>query len=158
MVNDEEMLVNFLLKNFVAPKGAVCLCKGGSSLLAACVLGDSLSSLTDGVFGQLAGEKETDSCLDLPGGDGRFPVVVSQTGSLASDTLEDVIDKGVHNVHGLAGNTSVGMNLLHHLVDVDRITFFPPPSSLLLVYRFLSTCLLTNRFLACCHVYLILCT
>ena len=102
----------------MAPKGAVVGIKAGSSLLAAGVLGDGLGALADSVFSQLTRQKETNSCLDLPRGDCGFLVVVSQAGSLARDTLEDIVDKGVHDAHGLAGDTSVGMDLLHDLVDV----------------------------------------
>ena len=48
------------------------------SLLGAGVLGDSLGTLRDGVLGQLTGEEEPDSSLDLPGGDGGPVVVVGQ--------------------------------------------------------------------------------
>ena len=101
-------------------------------LLGAGVLGDGLGALTDGVLGQLSGEEETDGGLDLSGGDGGPAVVVSQTASLGGDTLEDVVDEGVHDAHGLAGDTSVGVNLLQHLVDVDAVGFPPPPFPLLL--------------------------
>ena len=40
------------------------------SLLAAGVLGDSLCSFTDGVFGQFTGQKQPDGGLDLAGADG----------------------------------------------------------------------------------------
>ena len=55
-------------------------------LLGAGVFGDSLGSLRDGVLGQLSGEEEPHRGLDLPGGDGGPLVVVSQTGSLSSDS------------------------------------------------------------------------
>ena len=48
-------------------------------LLGAGVLGDSLGSLGHGVLGQFTGEEETDSSLNLPGGDGGAPVVVGET-------------------------------------------------------------------------------
>ena len=102
------------------------------SLLGAGVLGHSLGSLGYGVLGQLSGQKETDSCLDLSAGDGGASVVVGQTGSLGSDALEDVVDKRVHDAHGLAGDTSVGVHLLQHLVDVDGVALPPPPFPLLL--------------------------
>jgi len=37
--------------------------------------------------------------------------------------LEDIVDKRVHDAHGFAGDTSVRVNLLQHLVDVDSIAF-----------------------------------
>ena len=64
-----------------------------NKLLGAGVLGDGLGALTDGMLSQLTGKEETDSGLDLSGGDGRPTVVVSQTASLGSDALEDVVDK-----------------------------------------------------------------
>ena len=73
------------------------------------------------MLGQFSGEEETDSGLDFPGGDGGPLVVVGKTGSFSSDALKDVIDKGVHDAHGLGGYTSVGVDLLQHLVDVDGV-------------------------------------
>ena len=66
-------------------------------LLGAGVLGDSLGSLRDSVLGKLTRKEEPDSGLDFPGGDGGPLVVVGQPGSLSSDPLEDVVDKGVHD-------------------------------------------------------------
>merc|ERR1711972_513852 len=77
------------------------------------------------MLGQLTGEQEPDGSLDLPGSDGRFLVVVGQTGRLSCDPLKDVVDKGVHDGHGLGGDTSVGVDLLQHLVDVDGIRLLP---------------------------------
>ena len=91
------------------------------NLLGGGVLGDGLGSLRDGVLSQLSGQEETDSGLDFPGGDGGPLVVVGQSGSLGSDTLEDVVDEGVHDAHGLGGDTSVGVDLLQDLVDVDGV-------------------------------------
>ena len=68
-----------------------------------------------------------DSGLDLSGCDGASPVVVSQPAGLSCDTLKDVIHKGVHDGHGLAGYTSVRVNLLEDLVDVDGVGFPPLP-------------------------------
>jgi len=84
------------------------------------------------VLGQLTGQEETDSGLDLSAGDRRSAVVVSQTASLRSDALEDVVDEGVHDAHGLAGDTSVGVHLLEYFVDVDGVALPPPPLPLLL--------------------------
>ena len=72
------------------------------SLLGAGVLGDSLGSLRDGVLGQLTGQEEPDSSLDLPGGDGGPLVVVGQAGSFSSDTFKDIVDKRIHDAHGFA--------------------------------------------------------
>ena len=70
-------------------------------LLGGCVLGDSLGALRDGMLGQFTGQQEAHGRLDLPGGDGGPLFVVGQTGSLGGDALEDVVDEGVHDGHGL---------------------------------------------------------
>lgn len=106
---------------------------GKHNLLGASVLGDGLGTFGDGVLGQLARQQQTDGSLDFAGGDGRTFVVVSQTGSLSSDTLEDVIDEAVHDAHGLRRNSGIGMDLLQHLVDVDSVAFLPARLPLLLV-------------------------
>ena len=103
-----------------------------SNLLGAGVLGHSLGALGHGVLGQFTGQEETDSSLDLSAGDGGPPVVVGKTGSLGSNALKDVVDKGVHDGHGLGRDTSVGMHLLQHLVDVDAVALPPPPFPLLI--------------------------
>ena len=71
------------------------------------------------MLGQLSGQEEPDSGLDLPGGDGGPLVVVGQAGSFSSNTFKDIVDKGVHDAHGLGGDTGVGVHLLQDLVDVD---------------------------------------
>ena len=60
-------------------KGLFCFCLLGHSLLGAGVLGDGLGALRDGVLGQLTGQEEPDSGLDLPGGDGGSLVVVCKS-------------------------------------------------------------------------------
>ena len=137
-------MINFFCKIWWLLKEPFDCVKAGSSLLAAGILGDGLGALADSVFSQLTRQKETNSGLDLPRGDGGFLVVVSQAGSLASDTLEDIVDEGVHDAHGLAGDTSVGMDLLHDLVDVDGVAFLPPPVPLLLVSAGLLAALLSS--------------
>ena len=111
-------------------------CFGGLSeeyLLGAGVLGDSLGALRDGVLGELTGEEEPDSGLDLAGGDGGPLVVVSQTAGLGGDPLEQVVDERVHDGHGLGGDSGVGVDLLQHLVDVDSVGLLPLSLLLLLV-------------------------
>ena len=85
------------------------------------------------MLGQLSGQEEPHRGLDLPGGDGRPLVVVGQTGSLSGDPGEDVVDKGVHDAHGLRRDTGVGVNLLQDLVDVDGVGLLPLSLALLLV-------------------------
>ena len=100
------------------------------TLLGGSVLGDGLGSFGDGVLSQLSGEEKSDSRLDLPRGDGRPLVVVSETGSFGGDPFEDVVNEGVHDGHGFGRDTGVRVNLLQHLVDVDSVGFL----SLLLLF------------------------
>ncbi len=84
------------------------------------------------MLGELTGQEETDSRLDLAGSQGGASVVVCQTRSLGSDALEDVVDKGVHDRHSFAADAGVRVHLLQHLVDVDGVAL-PPPLPALLV-------------------------
>ena len=102
------------------------------SLLAAGVLRHSLGSFAHSVFSQFTGQKQPDSSLDLARADGRLLVVVGKAGSFGGDALEDVVNERVHDAHGFAGDTSVRVNLLQHLVDVDSIAFPSLSSPLLL--------------------------
>ena len=92
------------------------------------------------MLGQFTGEEQTDCGLDFPGGDGGATVVVCQAGSLGGDTLEDVVHERVHDRHGLAGDSSVGVDLLQHFVDVDGVRL-PPLLPALLVSYALGLCL-----------------
>ena len=85
------------------------------------------------MFGQLSGQEEPDSSLDLPRGDGGALVVVSELASLSSNTLEQVVDERVHDAHGLGGDTGVRVHLLENLVDVDGVGLLPLSLLLLLV-------------------------
>ena len=44
-----------------------------------------------------------------------------QARCLASDALENVVDEGVHDSHGLGQDASVQMDLLQHLVPVHGV-------------------------------------
>ena len=43
---------------------------------------------------------------------------MGKAGSFSGDALEDVVDEQFHDAHGFAGDTSIRVNLLQHLVDV----------------------------------------
>ena len=77
------------------------------------------------MLGQFTGEEQPDGGLDFPGGDGGSLVVVGKAGCFGSDTLEDVVDKGIHDGHSLGADASVGVDLLQDLVDVDGVRFLP---------------------------------
>ena len=82
-------------------------------------LGDGLGALSDGVLGELTGEEEADGGLDLAGGEGVLLVVADEAGRLGGDLLEDVVDEGVHDAHGLLGDAGLWVHLLEDSVDVD---------------------------------------
>ena len=65
-------------KCFGPEKGLWLILFGASDLLGAGVLGDSLGSLGDSVFGQLSGEQESHGSLDFQTGDGAPLVVVGK--------------------------------------------------------------------------------
>ncbi len=109
----------------------LCMKDSRSNLLAAGVLGHGLGALADGVLGEFTGQEEAHGGLDLPAGDGGPLVVVGQTGSLGGDALEDVVHERVHDGHGLAGDSGVGVNLLQHFVDVDAVRLLSALSPLL---------------------------
>jgi len=101
-------------------------------LLGRSVLGDGLSSLTNGVLSQFSGQQQPDSGLNLPAGDGGTLVVVCKAGSLSCNAFKNVIHERVHDRHGLGGDTSVRVDLLEHLVDVDAVALLPPALLLLI--------------------------
>ena len=102
-------------------------------LLAGCVLGDGLRSFAYGVFCKLSWKKQTNSRLNFSRSDRGAFVVVSETAGLGGDTLKDIVDEAIHDGHGLAGDTSVRVNLLEHLVDVDRVSLATTTVTLLFV-------------------------
>ena len=57
---------------------------------------------------------------------------MGQTGRLRSDAFEKVVDERVHDAHSLGGDTSVGVDLLQYLVDVDSIGLLALPLRFLL--------------------------
>ena len=85
------------------------------------------------VLGQLSGQQEPDSGLDLARGDGGPLVVVGELAGLTGDPGEQVVDERVHDAHGLGGDTGVGVHLLQDLVDVDGVGLLPLALPLLLV-------------------------
>jgi len=70
--------------------------------------------------------------------------VVGQLGGFIGDPLENVVDEGVHDTHGLAGDSGVWMDLLEDFVDVDSIGLLP----LLVALGSVFSALLDDGFLA----------
>ena len=83
------------------------------------VFGDGLCSLRNGMSGELSREDKLDGRLNFPRGKSPPLVEADKLGSLSSNAIEGVMDKGVDDVHGLLGDSDVGVYLLEDLVDVD---------------------------------------
>ena len=81
------------------------------------------------MLSQLTGKDQTDCGLNFSGRDGGTFVVMGKFGCLTGDTFENIIDEAVHDAHSLAGNSSVGVNLLENFVNVDcvALTSLSPP-------------------------------
>ncbi|XP_063522982.1 uncharacterized protein LOC129038995 [Pongo pygmaeus] len=90
-------------------------------------------ALGHGVLGQFPRQQQAHGRLDLPGGDGRTLVVMSQAGSLAGDALKDIVDKGIHDPHGFGGDAGVGVDLLQHLVNVHGVALLAAAFTLLAI-------------------------
>ena len=75
------------------------------------------------MFGQFTGQEKTDSGLDFTATNSRSFVVMSQTAGFRGDSLKKIVYEAIHDRHGFTRNSSIGMNLLHYFVNVDRITF-----------------------------------
>ena len=111
------------------------------------------------MLSQLSGKEETDSSLDFSGGDGGPLVVVSKSGSLSGDSLEDIVHEAVHDAHGTAGDASIWMHLLQDFVDVNAVAFLSAsaplscstggrPASLSCFLRTFTACF--RRHVYCC--------
>jgi len=98
-------------------------------------LGDSLGSLGYGMFGELSREHKTHSRLNFSRGKSSLLVVGAELSGLTGDTLEDVIDEGIHDGHSLLADPGVGVDLLEHLVDVGGVRLDALLAALLLISR-----------------------
>lgn len=77
------------------------------------------------MLGELPGKAEPDGSLNLPGGKGSLLGVLAELSGLRGDALEGVVDERVHDGHSLLGDSSVGVDLLEHLVDVGAVGLGP---------------------------------
>ena len=73
------------------------------------------------MLGELTGEDKSNSGLDFAGRQGGLLGAASQLGGLLGDSLEDIVDEGVQDVHASLGDSDGGVHLLQHLVDVRRV-------------------------------------
>jgi len=96
------------------------------------------------VLGEFSRQQETNRSLNLATRDGRTAIVVGKLRGFIGNPLKDVVDKRVHDAHGLAGDSGVWMDLLEDFVDVDGIRLLP----LLVALGSVFSALLDDGFLA----------
>ena len=105
------------------------------------------------MLGELSWKKKTDSSLDFSGRDSLSLVVLAKAGSFSGDPLKNIVDKRVHDGHSLGADSGVGVNLLKHFVDVDRVRLLPLLLFFLAIYTGGATGLFSRTFLcflSCC--------
>ena len=71
------------------------------------------------MLGELTWKEESDSGLDLSGGESVLLVVSNELGGLDGNLFVDIVDEGVHDGHGSLGDTGVWVNLLEDSIDID---------------------------------------
>ena len=86
-------------------------------------LGDSLGTFTDGVLGKFTRKHQTHRRLDFSRTQSGLLVVSGELSGFSSDTFEDIVDERVHDRHTLLRDTSIGVHLLQHFVNVRRVGF-----------------------------------
>ena len=75
-----------------------------------------------------------DGGLDLASTECALLVDAGKVTSLLDDSLEDIINEGVHDVHGSLGDTTLRVDLSEDLVDVDIVGLGSGGSLLLLAF------------------------
>ena len=73
------------------------------------------------MLSKLSRKNQSYSRLDLSRRKSSLGVVLAQFACLGGDALEQVVQEGVHDRHGLLGDARVWMDLLQHFVDVDGV-------------------------------------
>ena len=71
------------------------------------------------MLGELSWKDESDSRLDLSGGESLFLVVLNELGGFSGEFTEDIVNERVHDGHGSLGDTGFWVDLLEDSVDVD---------------------------------------
>ena len=71
---------------------------------------------------QFTWKHQTDSSLDFSAGKCCLLVVRCELSGFSGDSVEDIVDEGVHDGHTPLGDTCIGMDLLEDLVNVGGVT------------------------------------
>ena len=83
------------------------------------VFGDCFGSFRNSVSSKFSWENELDSRLNLSGWKSSSLVESDEFGSFGGNSVEGIVNEGVHDVHGLLWDSDVGVDLLENFVDVD---------------------------------------
>ena len=75
------------------------------------------------MLGEFSWKHQTDGRLDFSARQRRLLVVGGELSGFGSNSLEDIVDEGVHDRHTLLGDTGIGVDLLQNLVNVGRVAF-----------------------------------
>ena len=73
---------------------------------------------------------------------------MGELAGFSGNSLEEVVDEGVHDAHGLGRYTNIGVNLFQNVVDVDSIGLLSSSLSLLLASASDLSSFLSGAFLA----------
>ena len=71
------------------------------------------------MLGELSWKDESDSRLDLSGGESVLLVVLNELGGFSGEFTEDIVNERVHDGHGSLGDTGLLVDLLQDSEDVD---------------------------------------
>ena len=71
------------------------------------------------MLGELSWKDESDSRLDLSGGESVLLVVLNELGGFSGEFTEDIVNERVHDGHGSLGDTGFWVDLLEDSVDED---------------------------------------
>ena len=82
---------------------------------------DRFVALRLGVLCQFARQHQGGGGLHFSGAQRAASSVLRALSGLGADALEQVVDEGVEDGHGLLGHAHFGVHLLQHLVDVDVV-------------------------------------
>lgn len=98
-------------------------------------LGDGLGTFRDSVLSEFTGKEQFNTGLDFTRRQGSLLVISDELRGFQRDLFEDIVDERVHDVHGLLGDTGIGMDLLQDLVDIKRESLVSSSSGGLLITR-----------------------
>jgi len=83
------------------------------------IFSNGFSSFRDSMSCKFSGEDKLDCRLDLSGWKSSSLVESNKFGSFSGNSVESIMNEGVHDVHGLLWDSNVGVHLFEDLVDVD---------------------------------------